>query len=163
MAPRTTEHAESPERRSPRKRRRLRSADTTTAEEQTHDCSASSDARTASDDEWTPDVSSDEDGISDEDNEDSVSESTLRDVALPRLQAQLATGGHTPEFYCTVCEREFSFKHALVRHLKCRHRSDARPFECQLCLLAFRTVKELDAHTNDHKGVRNSTSSGANL
>lgn len=185
--PDSTSPEHSPARLPPRKRRRVASYSAqAVGDAALSSCESAEMFSGGSDDEWAPDDdassggggSDSEDGAAVNDSDDGVGEDCKEgirtdegpqleqqrgDVQILSAETQALTMVHTPELFCTVCEREFSFKHALVRHLKRRHKSDERPFECAVCRLAFRSKRELNAHANDHKGAAHGWNAGLSL
>lgn len=156
------------ERLAPRKRRRVGSSGSRSSSKAlASDPNWSSAGSGGSESDWSPDsASSTSASESEEENGETgeieakfkkeEKEPEKRGVAGNDLlvKEEQVVVRHSAEFFCALCGREFSFKHALVRHIKRRHKSAERPLECEQCKFAFKTEQELEKHVKDHISKR---------
>ncbi|DAZ94016.1 TPA: hypothetical protein N0F65_001627 [Lagenidium giganteum] len=69
------------------------------------------------------------------------------------MRATHEANEHSKQFSCTLCHAAFTYKHALVRHMHRSHTNINKPYQCDVCLLAFKKKSELQAHSYVHTGI----------
>uniref|UniRef100_A0A1B0GHV4 Putative zn finger n=1 Tax=Lutzomyia longipalpis TaxID=7200 RepID=A0A1B0GHV4_LUTLO len=61
--------------------------------------------------------------------------------------------GATPELFCPVCQRRFISAKVLEQHIP-KHANEApRPYKCDACDKAFKTLKEMNRHRKDKHNI----------
>ena len=68
------------------------------------------------------------------------------------LTVHMRTHVEQKPFKCPICEKEFTQKNNLERHLL-THETDTPRFECEICHKTFAHKESLAVHMNEHNGV----------